>query len=164
MTEHSSAPPPVGTVAEEAARLIDAFAAWSASPTDGPGRRDGEDRRYAGPEESAGTGSEGEGPAGGHRCASCGAETGVGRAVTCEVCPVCQGIALLRSVRPETLDRLADLAAAVTATLRDVAAQGARGPGRGPQDAAGARAGRGGATVQDIPVEDGDHAREEFGQ
>src|SRR3954468_14800512 len=41
------------------------------------------------------------------RCGHCGAETGVGRAVSCQVCPICQGIALLRTVRPETVDRLA---------------------------------------------------------
>ena len=57
------------------------------------------------------------------RCASCGAENGVGQAVACQLCPVCQGIGLLRSVRPETVDRLADLAGALAATLRDIAGQ-----------------------------------------
>ncbi len=104
------------------------------------------------------------------RCAHCGARTGVGQAVSCHVCPICQGIALLRTVRPETVDRLADLAGAVAATLREVAAHvrtGAHepqgrgrlrsGPGRGGRTGAGGPgAPHGPATVQDIRVDDGD--------
>jgi hypothetical protein len=99
------------------------------------------------------------------RCEHCGGVTGVGRAASCQVCPVCQGIALLRTVRPETVDRLADLAGAVAATLRDVAAHvrtGSHGTGwngsgthaPGPGASGGGPGGR--ATVQDIPVDDGD--------
>src|SRR4051812_33009547 len=59
---------------------------------DDTGTRDG-----AAPEqEPRGKASYGVG-----RCGHCGAETGVGRAVSCQVCPICQGIALLRTVRPE---------------------------------------------------------------
>lgn len=148
MAEQQDGPRRVGTVAEEAARLIDAFASWSDSAReshDGPAQ-EGESR-YAGYAGSAGS------AAGEQRCAACGAENGAGRAVTCGICPLCQGLALLRAVRPETVDRLADLAAAVTATLRDVAAQtraqqppDGRQGGPGPQD----------GNVQDIPVDDGD--------
>ena len=37
---------------------------------------------------------------------------------TCGVCPVCTGIALLRDVRPETVEHLLDAAASVVAALR----------------------------------------------
>jgi hypothetical protein len=91
----------------------------------------------------------------------------VGRSISCQVCPICQGIALLRAVRPETVDRLADLAGALAATLRDVAASGrtAGGEHRGRpgstaagahEPAWGASAAGGRATVQDIPVHDGE--------
>jgi hypothetical protein len=82
------------------------------------------------------------------------------------VCPICQGIALLRAVRPETVDRLADLAGALAATLRDVAASGRTADGNhrrtgstapGTHEPAwGASAAGGRATVQDIPVHDGE--------
>jgi hypothetical protein len=117
------------------------------------------------------------------RCGHCGAETGVGRTVSCQVCPICQGIALLRTVRPETVDRLADVAGAVAATLREVAAHvrtgahqpgapadGASRPGGGGPGAGRTWAGQAGrdgwgapggpATVQDIPVDDGDSSDE----
>jgi hypothetical protein len=89
----------------------------------------------------------------------------VGRSISCQVCPICQGIALLRAVRPETVDRLADLAGALAATLRDVAASGRttdhrRRPGSAAGGAYepswGAPAAGGRATVQDIPVHDGE--------
>jgi hypothetical protein len=89
----------------------------------------------------------------------------VGRSISCQVCPICQGIALLRAVRPETVDRLADLAGALAATLRDVAASGRttdhrRRPGSAAggahEPAWGAPAAGGRATVQDIPVHDGE--------
>jgi hypothetical protein len=119
-----------------------------------------------------------EAPPDAGRCEQCGATTGVGQAVSCHVCPICQGIALLRTVRPETVDRLADLAGSVAATLREVAAHvrtPAHQPG-GPADgsdgaptgragpaqtgAGGPGAPRGPATVQDIPVGDGDSSDE----
>ena len=37
---------------------------------------------------------------------------------TCGVCPVCTGIALLRDVRPETVEHLLDAAASVVAAVR----------------------------------------------
>jgi hypothetical protein len=69
---------------------------------------------------------------------------------------VCQGIGLLCSVRPETVDRLADLAGALAATLREVAGNRRSAT---PHDGAGDGAGdgaaeRGAGRVQDIPVED----------
>ena len=78
-----------GTVAEEAARLLEALqqaaARWhrGSPPTDGP------------------TG-HGEVP------------------LTCRVCPFCQLLSAVQHVRPETLQHLADAAAAFTAALGDI--------------------------------------------
>jgi len=154
MAEQQDGPRRVGTVAEEAARLIDAFASWSDSAReshDGPAE-EGESG-YAGSAGSPGSAGSAGSAAGEQRCTACGAETGAGRAVTCGVCPLCQGLALPRAVRPETVDRLADLAAAVTATLRDVAAQTRA---QRPPDGHRAGPGQRDANVQDIPVDDGD--------
>jgi hypothetical protein len=75
--------------------------------------------------------------------------------VTCQLCPVCQGIGLLRSVRPETVDRLADLAGALAATLRDIAGQR-----RADAGSSGTQAHRRpeahSSRVQDIAVDDED--------
>jgi hypothetical protein len=127
----------VGSVAEEAARLLDALGGW-ASTTHNP---------YAAKPASP------ESDEGGRRCESCGAENGMGQAVTCQLCPVCQGLTLLRSVRPETVDRLADLAGAVTEVLRDLAA--AR---RTSASGSSGGSSNGGPTsrVHDIPVTDDD--------
>lgn len=128
--------PAVGSVAEEAARLLDALGGWASSTQAGYAARSAPSaasRAEGDPDEDSsapadGSASQAGGTAsqtGGHepRCESCGAENGMGQAITCQLCPVCQGIGLLRSVRPETVDRLADLAGALAATLRDIAGQ-----------------------------------------
>jgi hypothetical protein len=134
--------PAVGTVAEEAARLLDALGGWAASGRTGYAAEPGEESQpRPGAAEHAG------------RCDSCGAENGMGQAVTCQLCPVCQGIGLLRSVRPETVDRLADLAGALAATLRDLAGQRRAADGPAPTRSPG-QGSRG--RVQDITVHDED--------
>ena len=156
--------PSIGTVAEEAARLVSAMAAMAGSSKDqnpdpnqnqNPNRGDNPSQHsspYAG-----GPAQEPTPPEAGdasRACSACGAESN-GTPVACRLCPLCQGIALLRSVRPETVDRLADFASAMAASLRDMATQ-SRASGSASQ--AGSRSGRpsGQATVQDIPVDDED--------
>ncbi|WP_240977166.1 hypothetical protein [Knoellia koreensis] len=149
--------PPVGSVAEEAARLMDALGGWAASAGYAAGTRHTEDDAEVPRTEGDATRADGGEKAG--ACPTCGAENGVGQAISCQVCPVCQGIALLRSVRPETVDRLADLAGALAATLRDIAAQGREAsppPGAESARSSGSRARR--PRVEDIEV------REEHGQ
>jgi len=113
--------PAVGTVAEEAARLLDALGGWASTTHAGYAAAAGGARPS--PQEGGPDHDPHSAGAQAHRCSSCGAENGVGQAVTCQLCPVCQGIGLLRAVRPETVDRLADLAGALAATLRDIAGQ-----------------------------------------
>ncbi|KRF29634.1 hypothetical protein [Phycicoccus sp. Soil802] len=185
--------PAVGTVAEEAARLLDALGGWATSAqagyAAGPGHaatapgadrsgadapasdRSGSDESGSDESGSDGSGSDRSGTdgsgtdepgthAGGadsttSRCSSCGAENGVGQAVACQLCPVCQGIGLLRSVRPETVDRLADLAGALAATLRDIAGQRRADPGSSGS-ASPRRSQPHSSRVQDITVDDED--------
>ena len=190
--------PPRGTVADETARLVEALGVWatSASSASGTRPRHAPVRRRrptpphgSGPAEAPTT-TRAAGRRPGHADDARRARAGRGEtpddvgplralrrrdrcgpAISCQVCPICQGIALLRTVRPETVDRLADLAGAVAATLRDVAAHVRTGataepPAHGPDSPAAGRcartglgrtgAPRGPATVQDIPVDDGD--------
>ena len=137
---------PVGSVAEETARLLDALLAGSATagepadPATAP----------AASAEGSNAGAAADQP---HEvCATCGQSTGAYAASSsapadvCHLCPLCQLLRVVRSVRPETVDRLADLAAAVTDTLRDLAAS------RWAESAASSEQRR--TTVQDIPVDD----------
>jgi len=175
MTDQSSgreqAAPPVGSVAEEAARLVEAFAAWSGTRAaadraraddDGPEDEPYADRPREGDHAGDARGEDAaDGTGEGRQCPTCGAQAGVGKAASCGVCPVCQGIAWLRTVRPETLDRLADLAGALTDTLREVAREAARGR---PQGGTAGGAHHPGASVQDIPVADDDIIEKRAGQ
>jgi hypothetical protein len=45
----------------------------------------------------------------------------MGDAETCTWCPVCRSVGVLRTVSPETLGRLADLAGAAATVLADLA-------------------------------------------
>jgi hypothetical protein len=156
--------PAVGTVAEEAARLLDALGGWAsttqagyaARTTPSPAPPDEGAPEAPGSGDSSSTENASASHADGHasRCESCGAENGVGQAVTCQLCPVCQGIGLLRSVRPETVDRLADLAGALAATLRDMAGQRRADAGDPPTKKSSHQSSR--TRVQDIVVDDED--------
>lgn len=139
----------VGSVAEEAARLLDALGGWAQSATSDGHRH----QTPGGGTDRAASDSHArrESPAtAASRCEHCGADSRMGEAISCRLCPVCQGISLLRSVRPETVDRLADLAAALSSTLRDLAAEH---PGRPRERPA---PGRHSDRVQEIRVEDED--------
>ncbi len=88
---------PVGSAAEEAARLFQAAEEWVRTR------------------------------AGGHLD---GLATG---APECTVCPVCQGIAAVRGVRPETVEHLLDAAASFVAALRTTVSSASEPePGRRP--------------------------------
>lgn len=144
--------PAVGSVAEEAARLLEALGGWASTAQD----------TYAAKPASGRGAPPAPGPTAGSesRCDACGAEDGMGQAVTCQLCPVCQGISLLRAVRPETVDRLADLAGAAAQALRDIAS--ARRASAPSDSSAGSSAPGRSGQVQDIPIadEDDDHAPE----
>jgi hypothetical protein len=168
MTEQP--PSTIGTVAQEAARLIEDMATMAQSSYGG---RD-EPRSYGGgspqepflpdapPEEETfdASGFEAADDPSTGACSACGAEPGGApedqRGSACRLCPLCRGIDLLRSVRPETVDLLADLALSVAASLRDVASR-SRASERTPSATSASRADpreADRASVQDIPVDD----------
>jgi len=195
MTEPSESA--IGTVAQEAARLIEDMATMART---GYGRQD-DPSPYAGeparppfsPEESSagkhapdptrdhqgehdaqqdhtqqdhsaaaeGAGSTGAGSTGhewADACSYCGcppAQDTDDTPSTCRICPLCKGIALLRSVRPETVDLLADLANSLAASLRDVASRSrAADHGSTAKPTPGTPPDSGRSSVQDIPVGD----------
>jgi hypothetical protein len=113
----TDAPPPVGSAAEEAARLFAAAEQWLRSRTGAPFEdADGAPHVPGGAE--------------------------------CAVCPLCQGIAAVRSVRPETVEHLLDATASFVAALRSTVA--GAGPGGGSDAASAARR----PNVQRISVQD----------
>jgi hypothetical protein len=101
---------PVGSLGEEAVRLVEALRDWADRHGDGSSARPPEDSER--PAARTG-GTRGELP--------------------CRVCPVCQVIDVLRQVRPEAMDHLADAATALAAALRELA-------GPAGQDGTGRRA------------------------
>jgi hypothetical protein len=187
MTEQSQFA--IGTVAQEAARLIEDMATMARSSSgrsDGPSpfgggpaqepapaearrterpaeerhtERPAEERHTERPAEERHTERPAEDPEAADEpapgvCSACGGERD-DTAVTCRLCPLCRGVALLRSVRPETVDLLADLAVSIAASLREVATR-ARAADPGSSAEASSQGPRDGdrAKVQDIPVED----------
>ena len=171
MTEQSQTR--IGSVAQEAARLIDDMATMARSRSSrgpDPSRYAGRPAQEpvspdappdvklaadtaaadtpAGTPTDAPTDTSSRGP-----CSHCGGER-VGAPEACRLCPLCQGIALLRSVRPEVVDQLADLASVVAECLRDVAAKSRASSSAPTVWPASGRSSDSGPTTQDIPVED----------
>lgn len=148
-------PPGVGTVGEELSKLLAALSARQGSagrgPVDPEDEQDPEPEDQGlgspadepnGPDEARDDRPRGEEPAAqspaedqGARC-TCGCHTGsvpMGQAQVCSLCPLCQGIATLRSLNPELLDRLAHLASLAADVLRELAADAAAGRAPRPE-------------------------------
>jgi hypothetical protein len=162
MTDES--PSAIGTVAQEAARLIEdmatmAHSGYSRHTDNGP--EEDYDRREseAGDPGAASGASYARDEPSTAACSVCGAEpaddAGRESASACRLCPLCRGIDLLRSVKPETVDMLADLAMSVAASLREVAMRSRTSEQRS-SDSSTSREPREAdrAPVQDIPVDD----------
>ncbi|MEO7421014.1 MAG: hypothetical protein ABIU87_01305 [Ornithinibacter sp.] len=110
----------VGSVADEAARLLESLRRATAEDDDPgaetpPGERDGE-HAHQGPEADSSSSSL---PDGGHD-------------PVCQWCPLCRSATVVRSLSPETLARLADLAVVAAGVLSDLAARQGRS-GAGPE-------------------------------
>ncbi|CCH77777.1 conserved hypothetical protein [Nostocoides japonicum T1-X7] len=161
MTEGSPPPPrdrgeateAVGTVAEEAAKLIALLSTASAGRrgadvTDPPTASD------AGPQGGSADGDAApRRPAPGTDDGRCDHRPAAGEAIACAICPVCQLIALLRTTRPEVVDLLADLTSAVATALRDIASAGAAGPSGTEDERGAARAAYPRARSRAVPID-----------
>ncbi len=170
----------VGSVADEAGRLLESLRRTAAeSAARGSAADDGPDA--AGPAAAASSGSAGSGSAGAAAAPSGGipvpgpgaAPDGSGHDPFCTWCPLCRGAAVVRSLSPETLAKLADLATLAATVLTDLASsRPAGGPPASDQDhpatqpgAAQARPGHrsrhsGPAQSRPIPVSDADDPQE----
>ena len=153
MADHSIRTEPVGTVAEETARLVEALGDWARSATAGEAAQPDRLPRRLPRTRRAREHTARVGAVRGHL-----RRRPAGEAIACQLCPVCQGIALLRAVRPETVERLADLAGALSGVLRDIAAERAERAGQGAP-ARPEPPPRRGQRVQDINVDDEDDHR-----
>ncbi|MCE1177440.1 MAG: hypothetical protein LWW86_00160 [Micrococcales bacterium] len=142
MAEHRSGD--VGSVAEETARLVAALREYAVPPP---------------PSEGAPAGQTPPPSPSASRCADHDARGE--RPVACELCPVCQGIAVLHSLRPEVVERLAELASTAAAFLGELAQEARSGSERDPgpgADTSGWPAPERPASRErhhDIPVTDG---------
>lgn len=130
----------------EAARLAAAFTEWVGERTSTDGNRsagadDGVDHRSTIPEQPVGRSRPDDpgmqGAAGGRGAGDeprtapdsapsaspvcgCGSQTGID--VVCRMCPICRAAEFLQTVRPEVLQRYADILAMVAGSLQAIAA------------------------------------------
>lgn len=104
---------PVGTLAEEAARLAEAVHRWA-------GER------------------AGQAPGAGATDARSWSDRIAGDHPECQICPLCQVVTVVRGARPEVVEHLADAATSIAAALRELAT-----PGPSEGGAAGERDPRG---------------------
>ncbi|WP_353950312.1 hypothetical protein V6K52_11770 [Knoellia sp. S7-12] len=109
----------VGSVAEEAARLLEALGRPQAprhENASGTGESAGPHHPGSHDPGSSDPGADGSVPPEHVHVA-------MGDAETCTWCPVCRSVTLLKGVSPETLGRLADLATAAATVLADMASR-----------------------------------------
>lgn len=117
-----------GPVAAEALRLAEAFAAWAGGMSDTHSQHTDADRSADAvsddtvPDDTAGHGSttpraEAHEPAG----PGCGCGQATALDAVCRVCPVCRLAGLVQAIRPDVIDRVADLLAMVSGSLHEVA-------------------------------------------
>lgn len=107
-----------GSLGEEAARLAEAVQDWLRGAARG------------GMGGGAGMGG-GPGAAGTPGDPWAEATAPRGASPECLVCPICQGLRLLRSTRPEVFEHLSDAAASLSAALRELVVEP---PGPRPRD------------------------------
>lgn len=113
---------PVGSVAEEAAKLFAVLRAAGAADFGDPARAE------AGA-DAADEAARAETAAAGEERESADHEHGIGRGAECVWCPVCQVINRVRTTSPETIEQLSTAAAGVLGAVRslvEAAAEAAR--------------------------------------
>jgi hypothetical protein len=108
----------VGSVAEEATRLLEALGRSQTRPS---GDTTAEDTTAEDTTARAETGR----PDDEH------VHVAMGQAETCSWCPVCRSVSVLRGMSPETLGRLADLATTAATVLADLATRHTESSGAG---------------------------------
>jgi len=163
----------VGSVADEAGRLLESLrrsaAEAAARPPEG---EDGPDAAASG--SASGSPRSGAPSAGMPGAGAAAGPDGAAHDPFCTWCPLCRGAAVIRSLSPETLTRLADLASLAATVLTDLAgSRPQEGPPASTDDADAAAAARGDdprpasrprrptrAPSRPIPVSDADDPQE----
>ncbi|MDE9366759.1 hypothetical protein PZ938_14185 [Luteipulveratus sp. YIM 133132] len=113
MTRPPDESDPTPSVSDEAMRLMEALAGLTAA--------------HRPPQSEPGAASSGRAERDAARASedsaepACACSTPVVESV-CGVCPICRGVALLHSIQPETMERVADLLGMVAGSLQAVAA------------------------------------------
>ena len=117
---------PLGTAAEEAARLLASLESWFDAPSGGAGD---EDAGEAAPADPSGT-----------------------HGASCRACPLCRGVAYLRESHPDVLSHLTDAAAHLVAAVRSLTEPGPdQAPERAPSGSAEDAEAHGADTDEDRP-------------
>jgi hypothetical protein len=137
---------PLGTAAEEAARLLDLLNGWFDARTvaTAHGKQPG-DEPQTGSEPHTGGGPHTAG--GPHRAGAphtAGAPPRHG--TTCRACPLCRGLAYLQESHPDVLSHLTDAAAHLVAAVQSLTQ-----PGPGPAGSAEDAGARGAQAGEDRP-------------
>ncbi len=133
---------PIGSVAQEAARLIGMFAGHLSA------------------EQIAAAAARAAGSAGGsgsaeQACQSCGHDPGASQtSAVCRACPVCRVLAVVRAISPEAMDRVADVVDLLSDGLRAYAIS--RRASLQREEAARARAGARSPNVRQVDPFDPD--------
>ena len=130
----------VGSVADEAGRLLESLRRSAAEAAErAPQGEDGPDAAAPG----SASGSPGSASAGMPGTGAAAGPDGATHDPFCTWCPLCRGAAVIRSLSPETLARLADLASLAATVLTDLAASRPTGPPASTDDPDAAAPARG---------------------
>ncbi|GAA2491562.1 hypothetical protein [Terrabacter carboxydivorans] len=126
-SERPEAASPPGSVAEEAALLVDLLSrrSWAGSSgmppaashkEDGSAAPLGHDSRHESEHDGSRSSQQRSGTSTGE--CTCGGST----PAACRVCPVCQLVAFVQQVNPDTIEKVADFVGFAATALRDLAA------------------------------------------
>ena len=145
----------VGSVADEAGRLLESLRRSAEAAANAAAAQAG----YGpGPAEPA-AGPGGARPASEHTSPHTPEHGEAGHDPVCQWCPICRGAAVVRSLSPETLTRLADLASLAAGVLADLAGARTENDPSAPATPT-ARTPRPAAASRPIPVRDADDPQE----
>lgn len=111
----------VGSVAEEAGRLVEVLAAFGGAPGSSGPAADPSGEGTAGSGHSGSAGGRAEDAEDGESSHAGTCTCGGRRPAACAVCPLCQVIAFVQRLNPETVDRLAEVVELAATGLRDFA-------------------------------------------
>jgi hypothetical protein len=123
---------PIGSVAEEAAKLFAVLQHAAADPrgtTSATAEHDVRADEASGVRRDPGSAAEDAVPEDSH-------EHGIGRGPECQWCPVCQLINKVRNTSPETIEQLSTAAAHVLGSVRSLLEAAAEAARRAREDAA----------------------------